>query len=221
MFSKALCTFGVGGYSACLEIARPTFQSYADKHGYGYVEGPPNGSAFYKRPPSWGKVLLLMELLQMYSAVLWFDCDVLITDESEDLADMVPEDKIQALVAHTHFKNVDMGENPSCGMWYVRTPMIPYLQQQWAMTKYLNHSTWEQAAMQEMLGYSSNGRYTKRVRDTQLYRDTHFLPEEWHSIQFYDVNAPARTVHFPAMPVVDRVEWMRDWTKERLHGNRQ
>ena len=144
-----------------------------------------------ERAPSWSKIALMLELLMDYDAVLWVDCDVLILDDSRDLADEVPSEAIQALTVHTRFRGDDLGERPSAGLWYARPNLIPYLEQIWAMTQYLHHPWWEQAALHELMGYVSDGR-TRRVRDTELSRQTYFLDVDWHNINFDEPDSKAR-----------------------------
>lgn len=84
---KALATIGTGPMEPVLELAAQTFRRYADLHGYDLVigEGESRG-----RPPSWGKVLLIRDLLDRYDEVLWIDSDAIILDASADISDVVP-----------------------------------------------------------------------------------------------------------------------------------
>ena len=79
---KVVCTMAHGPHRELLEIARPTLARYADDNGYELVTiERPLAPA---RPPSWGKVVLLHELVQQYDLVLWVDADALFVDTTRD-----------------------------------------------------------------------------------------------------------------------------------------
>lgn len=208
---KAFCTFGVGLYADCLDVSRPTFEKYCEIHGYEYVESYPS---LVGRPPAWGKVKLLLQLLESYDIAVWLDCDTMIIDHSEDVASEVPDGTIQAIVSH-NFGDYDV---PSTGLWYVTSWMIPYLEKIWGMTTYLNHPWWEQRALQELLGYEDDPHTThknpRKVHESKLYDNTKFLDESWDSINFANLWIKVKIMHFPAMPVDARVYWMKQWTEE-------
>ncbi len=130
------------------------------------------------------------------------DADMVIVDPSEDLD--VPDGAWQALVAH----HTNDGEVPNCGFWLVRQPMRDVLQAAWAMTGYLTHPWWEQAAIVELMGYQ--GQPLALAQPTDLYEATHFLGAEWND-HLHDsgrTDSP-RVRHATMWP--DRAAVMRDW----------
>lgn len=196
--SKALVTFAVGDYTQFLDIARPSFAAYAERHGYDYVES--NCLVVAERPPSWSKLPVLLKALETHDAALWIDCDAVIVDGTEDIAACVPDAAWQGMAIHHTHSGQNLGESPSCGTWFVRRPMIPVLQQAWAMTEYVDHLWWEQAAMHELLGFYRNGEAVYPVRrgaETELRRNTYFLEDDWSCTDFMDRKARPRIMHVP------------------------
>lgn len=174
---RAIVTMGVGPYEELLAISGPRMRAYADRHGYEYIEL--SGLA-PERPPSWLKVLPLAAMLETYDALLWLGCDVLILDDSVDMADQIALTAWQALTAH----HTGEGEIPNCDVWYLRPQMADYLRQAWAMEQYATHPWWEQKAMLDQMGYG--GSPLQAEKPTELYRHTHFLPLEWNSHESSD-----------------------------------
>jgi hypothetical protein len=214
--TKAFVTFAIGKYAAFLDIARPSFAAYAERHGYDYIEvGEADSVLDASRPPSWSKVPVLLRALETHDAALWVDCDAVIVDGTEDIAAHVPSEAWQGMTLHHTHRGFDMGELPSCGTWFVRVAMIPVLQQAWGMTHYIDTMWWEQAAMHELLGYVRNGDAVFPVRrgeETELRRNTHFLPYDWAHTEFTDIHAQPRVMHVPTtMPFETRVAMMQYW----------
>lgn len=214
--TKALATLATGQHTEYLDLSRPLFEEYAARHGYAYCE---SNSTPVGRPASWGKLPLMGDLLDDYDEVLWIDCDTVIVEPSEDIAAFVPAEAWQGITLHRAFRDLYLGEVPSCGVWLVRRPMIAVLEQLWGMTHYLDHPWWEQAALHELLGYVSVGddlNPVRRVRDTELYQHTHFLPPTWNSLEFENPNAFARIMHMPGVVAHEkRLEAMRFWVGRR------
>jgi hypothetical protein len=193
---KALCTFGTDGYRQLLKLTGPRMAAYAGRHGYDFV-WPRRGEDLFEvlaeanrgRPPSWMKIALLNVLLDSHEQVLWLDADVLVCDDSQDLADELPDGAWQAMVRH---HTLD-GEVPNCGVWLVRPAMQPVLRQLWTMTQY-NHDGWyEQAALVELLGYERAP--CRLLEPTELYENTRWLPLEWNSHEQNDPHPQPRFAH--------------------------
>jgi hypothetical protein len=206
---KALVTFAVGTHTDLLDLSLPAMGRYADWHGYDLLVRPP---MMVMRPPSWHKITAVLHALQTHQEVLWVDADVLIVDDSVDLADEVDEHAWHAITRH-HTRE---GEVPSVGVWLVRQPMRPWLERAWTLTKYLHHRWWEQAAMLQLLGYRADPPPCRLVSPTELYLHTHWLGEEWNQLllQYPDGDeplSPARFVHVgPGSPVDWRIQTMRE-----------
>jgi hypothetical protein len=204
--NRALVTFAVGPYEQLLEVSLPTMTAYAERHGYRLLAEPP---ALGTRPPSWMKLPLLRNALDEFDEVLWLDADVLIRDDSLDLADEVPADAWQALVRH----HVVEGEVPNCGVWFLRAAMRPMLDQLWGMDEYLEHPWWEQGALVELLGY--RGRPVQLQAPSELCRRTHWLGLEWNSHEERDRHPRPRFAHATYGPLEWRLAVMYKHVNER------
>lgn len=202
---RALVTFGVGEHAELLEIALPSFERFADLHGYELLVAEP---ADIKRPPSWWKIPILEDALDAYDEALWLDADVVIVDPTEDL--VIPAESHQALVEH---RTAD-GDVPNLGVWYLRQPMRPVLDQLWRRTDYIDHCWWEQAAMLDLLGYDHRLRPVELAKATELFGRTHFLETGWN-IHINDTYKTAHPRIMHATMLSDRAAAMRSWAAEK------
>jgi hypothetical protein len=210
--SRALVTFGVNGFEELLELALPAFADYADRHGYTLIADPPD---WLTRPASWHKIPALLNALDEHEAALWIDCDVVIADGSRDLADEIPPEAWQAITLH----QTGEGDVPSAGVWYCRQPMQPVLEAIWRLEHHLHHRWWEQAALQELLGFTPDRLPVVQETDTELYRRTHWLDAaEWNDLYFGPRElAGARFLHVaPGNALGVRAGLMRELTARVL-----
>lgn len=151
----------------------PVMFAYARKHNLDLAVTRLDGD----RPASWIKVDALQRALRSYTAAVWIDADVVITNGTENIFDDLPADKWQGVVEHV----TECGTVPNCGVWVCRPQMTPFLQKARARTRYINHPWWEQADMMEQMGYTFSGPNNARhVTDTDLYQHTQFLPPTWN-----------------------------------------
>ena len=207
--SRALVTFATGDYGQLFTLSRPGLSAYADRHGYQLHDQPPS---MMLRPPSWMKIAHLLDDVDWHEDALWLDCDVIVVDDSSDLADEVPPGAWQAMVCH----RTSDGEVPNCGVWLVRQPMVPVLEQLWRMDRYLNHGWWEQAALLDLLGYRHEPRPVTLDRPNELYARTHWLGLEWNSHEQSDRHPAPRFAHATPGPVEWRTSVMRDYLARPL-----
>jgi galactosyl transferase GMA12/MNN10 family len=200
---KALCSIGSGPHEALLEISRPTFAAFAERHGYELITSPETVAA---RPPAWAKVPMVREALGTYDLVLWIDADAVIVDGSRDIADGFEANRFLALVRH--------GERqvPNTGVMVDRV---------WAAKRFVHHPWWENAALLDALGYDLPGelepsrlrRLMARRRRFGLARPAaslagvQFLPLEWNSVYLDRADSP-RIVHCVGVPVSQRARDM-------------
>jgi hypothetical protein len=198
--SRVLVTFALGAYSELQQVALPGLEEYAGLHGYDLHTEPPTDQP---RPASWMKIPLLLELLDRYEEALWLDADVVVADPSRDIADDVPGEAWQALVRH----HTPDGEVPNCGVWYLRRPMRPVLEQLWQMPVGGERAWWEQGALLELLGY--RGRPSRLDRPTGLFERTHWLGLEWNSHEQNDRHPDPRFAHATCGPLGWRLQVMR------------
>lgn len=216
MTKKLLCTFAVGSnHASYLSLTRPYFEAFAARHDYDYSERFIESD----RPPAWSKLLVLLDALDEYDEVLWIDSDVVIVNDAHDVADHVQPQMWQAMSLHTRFLGQELGTIPSTGFWFVRKPMIPFLEAAWTMTEYLHHPWWEQKAMHKLLGFASVGGDNAmfpvvKVEDTLLCQHTQFLEDTWHSLAIEDMQNEAYAIHVPALSHNRRLMTLLQWTKK-------
>jgi hypothetical protein len=209
---KALCSIGAGSHEALLEISRPTFAAFAERHGYDLITSTESDP---RRPPAWSKVPMIREALATYELVLWIDADAVIVDGSEDIADELEPDRFLALVAHGE----QQVPNTGVTLWRAGEPARELLDRTWSATRYVDHPWWENAAMLDVLGYrlpSALERGWRRLlrrrfrvaRPSPLLAGTQFLPLEWNSVYLDRAERP-RIFHCVGVPVADRARDMR------------
>lgn len=198
--NRALVTFAVGAHTELLDIARPSFQRFADRHGYQLVEPRLESD----RPVSWWKIPMLHKVLDGFDEALWVDADIVIVDDTDDLD--VPEGVWQALVEHY---TAD-GTVPNCGVWMVRRPMRQWLERIWRDVRWLEHGWWEQAALMDALGYRVEPRPAFKFRSSILDEHTHWLDKGWN-VHLWDVPGPDRPRFMHATMHPDRATVMREW----------
>lgn len=205
MTTRAIVTFATGAYRELLDIALPTFRDFATRHGYQVrVANPPPAG----RRESWLKVPAIAKALNTYDEVLYLDADVVIVDPSADLD--VPDGYWHALVEH----HTADGQVPNCGVWLLRKPMLPVLEQVWKLDGYLDHPWWEQAALVDLMGYRGRP-LTPPVRPPELYERTWLLENGWN-VHRHDRThvGHARVRHATMWP--DRAAVMREWAAESM-----
>jgi hypothetical protein len=173
--AKALATIGTGAHSIVLRMSRPTFEAYADTHGYTYVEG--DEAAAQGRPGAWGKVKLIDRLLAQHEIVVWIDADACIVKLDADIASELPADKFQGIA------NTSTVPAPNTGVWVLRSDerSAKFLAEVWDGTHRVTHNFWEQAAVLDLLGFDESQRWA-HVKQTPWFEGTHWLGEEWNTI---------------------------------------
>lgn len=215
--SRALVTFGVADHEPLLALALPSFERFADLHGYELEVA--TFPTVIRRPHSWWKVPALLAALDRHEEVLWIDSDMVIIAPTDDLPvpSYADDPSIwQALARH----ETNDGLVPNCGLWLVRQPMRTFLERLWRMTDHVNSPWWEQSAMCELLGYDPHTRPLTMRAPTPLHDHTYWLEPGWnvhcHDRQPAD---PARIMHATMMP--NRLEAMAAWADLAAHAPAQ
>ena len=223
---KALCSIGAGPHAALLEISRPTFADYARRHGYELITSTEVDS---RRPASWSKVPMLRQAIESYELVLWIDADAVIVDGGRDVADDLEPGNQLGLVRHRRGAELV----PNAGVLVMRGGDFArrLLDIMWDTTRLIHHPWWENAALLAALGYDLPGaldpglrgrahriasrlhrrplRPLELVRPSPFLERTQFLPPEWNSV-YPDLAERPRIVHFPGVPVEERIRAMND-----------
>jgi hypothetical protein len=217
--SRAIVTHAAGAHEELLDVAIPTFQVFAERHEYELLvtRGDIKESRRFlvkpseRIPPAWCKVPLLLDALERYDEVVWFDCDLVVVDPSEDFPPMGPH-KTHALVRHFE----DNSEVPNSGVWRVTKDTEPLLRDMMKLEVFRNHGWWEQAALMTLMGYcvppeGSHFPDTKCANkyQTTWYDQCHFMRLCWNSHPNYRADHP-RVVHCSYPQMSERLEVMRE-----------
>ena len=154
------------------------------------------------RTAAWNKIPLLLELLARYDLVLWVDADAAIVDPTDDIADVLGDRDLMALVAHEY----DDQLIPNCGVWVLRPhrAVLRFLERTWMHTEYLDHKWWGNAALLVELGYRIEPR-VEIARRSRMRQRVRFLDGSWNSIGV-DRAANPRINHYPGRSREHRVE---------------
>jgi len=186
---KALVTFGTGPLKAFRDITLFNHAEYAWRHDYFLVaHDEPK-----LEPPSWGKLPLLIEVLERTDLAVWLDADCLIVDGSRDIADDLPPGCDLGLVSHV----TGEGVIPNCGVMAARPGAIPLFEAALDLyTTYRDHPWWEQAALIHVLNARGS------------WEGVFQLPNRWnrHPHDQRPVGQPA-IEHYTALP--DRLASLR------------
>jgi hypothetical protein len=211
---KAIITYAEGAHEELLDVALPTYRKFAEIHGYDLCVTRDHASDL---PPAWNKVPLLLDALRHYQEVVWFDCDLVVVDASEDFPPLYPDrDKslgggIHSLVRHFE----SCSEVPNSGVWRVTPLVIPLLQQMMTLEVFRDHGWWEQAALMTLMGYTvppqgSDFRDThcRCVQPTKWSKNCQWMRLCWNSHPNYRADKP-RIVHCSYRDMQQRLEVMR------------
>ena len=217
--SRALVTFGTGPAGELLDVTLPGFQDFAARHGYDLVVGSGDSGG---RPPAWGKVRLLQQVLRSYDEAVWIDADVLIVDGSSDLPSL-PHEAFQGLVEQR-----SGGTLINTGVWQIRagTDADAFLSLVWAQDSRVNHQWWEQAAVLDLLGYvrlpgdDDAIEPTGRGAMTTWFAKTSLLDSTWNALYhplLRDSDTP-RFWHFAGMSQHERLYYMAVESRRHAQG---
>jgi galactosyl transferase GMA12/MNN10 family len=203
--TRALCTLAVDAHVELLDLALPTFREFGERHGYEVIV---HREVAGKLAPSWAKVRLLRELLEAHDEVVWVDADAMIVDASRDIFEDMPADRSWGWVMHISGNTL----LPNAGMLALRSRPAAFEILDGALAlseRYATHPWWEQAAINELLGFaeirSSNS--LRLASPTRLMTSVEFLGTEWNSIAIDQAPAP-RIKHYAGLSSDLRLEAM-------------
>lgn len=204
--SRAIVTYAAGAHEELLDVGLPTYEEFARRHGYELIVG----KKMTDLPPAWNKIPLLLEALTHYDEVVWFDCDLVVVDPSEDFPPLRAE-SVHSLVRHFEHHS----EVPNSGVWRVTKPIVPLLHDMMKLEVFTHHGWWEQTALLTLMGYSvppQESRFDqfkcRCVYPTRWYRDCMFMRLCWNSHPNYRADHP-RIVHCSYSSMTERLEVMR------------
>lgn len=206
--NRAIITYAAGAHEELLDVALPTYKNFAHRHGYEIIVG----SKMTDLPPAWNKVPLLADALNKYDEVVWFDCDLVIVDPSEDFPNM-NNGKTHSLVRHFE----DYSEVPNSGVWRLRGPLAwELVSRLLELEVFTNHGWWEQAALMTLMGYTvppEGSKFSstkcKNVALTKWYSLCQFMRLTWNSHPNYRAEHP-KIVHCSYPSMEQRLEVMRE-----------
>lgn len=209
--NRAIITYADCGHEELLDIALPSYHTFAEKHNYKVIVG----NKLTELPPAWNKIPLLLKFLNQYEEVVWFDCDLVIIDSSEDFPP-ISKDKFHSLVRH--FEN--NSEVPNSGVWRVTRSCVPLLEMILKLQVFRTHGWWEQAALMTLMGYSVPPEGTifadtkcQNRQQTGWYTSCQFMRLCWNSHPNYRSDRP-RIVHCSYPDMTQRIEVMRRLVRE-------
>lgn len=154
-------TDGYADYTKFRPATLPSFQAYAEAHGYEVVVYDPDPGL---PVPGWGKLPALLSALEHCRAALWCDADLRIRSGAPDVLDALAGTEMQAMVCDTrHDPPVTI-----C-FWLTTRAAVPFLEAVWAQRDACRtHPNGETYAVHQVL--RANPRWLSR---------THRLDATW------------------------------------------
>lgn len=215
--SRVIVTAAEGPHAPMLELALPTFEHYAERFGYEIEVGAGDEAVEAGRPGPWRKIPLIRQALERYDLVLWLDTDVMILDDSRDIADELESGDYQGLVEQVSGD----GRIPNTGVWLLRAGdrAQSFLRATWDEVELIDHMWTDQAAAVTVLGYdlapwlpdASLARPCERRRESPYFPGTRLLPGEWNSLFFWmPVARPRFNHHAGGWPLERRLHAMSE-----------
>lgn len=205
--SRAIITYAEGPHEELLDVALPTYRAFAERHGYELIV---ERARTVNLPAPWNKIPCLIDQLENHTEVVWFDCDLVVVNSTDDFPQMEGW-KTHSLVRHFAWES----EVPNSGVWRVKKGARELLVRILDLDVFTDHGWWEQAALMTLMGYTvppqgSDFRDTKCrcVRKTRWYEECQFMRLCWNSHPNYRAEHP-RIVHCSYPDMERRLEVMR------------
>lgn len=211
---KALVSAAGPNMQEILACSEPTFEQFADIHGYDLViDRQLRDHSRHQHPRSregrWGKIALLEATIQSHDFVVWMDADVMVHKFDRDIAEDVPTNCFQAFVLELFPHRF----NPNSGVWALRQDeeSIRFLEAVRGIGQ-LDHTWADQDAICTALGWDIGGKKgggAKPVHYSPYLARTGWLPPEWNPLGLAS-RWPSRTEHFAGMPNEERLPLMQN-----------
>jgi len=150
-YSICIATYFDKNFKEVGDLSLKGMRKYAKKYRFDLVV---DNQIKSRRPPAWNKILLVQKLLSSkknYDFVLWIDPDTLFFRLDKDIREEIQEGKDFYLVK----SNSTGQELPLTGVFLIRNSdwSKEFLKNVWALKKYTYHNWWENAAVDELIGY--------------------------------------------------------------------
>jgi hypothetical protein len=170
----------IGDHRQLMAISSPTLVSYARRWKWDVVLSSENLAP--ERPPAWGKVVLIQQLLRDFEYVLWVDSDALFVRDDRDVLAETERDKDIYLVEHPQASE-DRPVVPNSGVVLFRQGdyTADFLKRLWDKEEYIEHNWWENAALLDLLGHSLDPPWTL-TSNTPDRAHVKFLDVAWNSV---------------------------------------
>ena len=169
-----LLLMGASGEShiRCLQLSSLVAKCYAEKHGYDFcvVNSKRWEVEARGRPLAWAKIPLIFSKLQEYDSVFWLDCDCIIIDDSVDISEQIPENKLLSLAFD------DNGLNSGCFFIKKHEQTLRLLNTVWGCTYCINHPWWEQKALMDIVELKADLSYNE-----EKIPFIHKMDSEWNT----------------------------------------
>jgi hypothetical protein len=199
---KAIVSLGTGPQSRLLALAARSFRRYGARHGYSLELA--RETVDPTRPAPWSKIVLLRRLAASHDLLLWLDADLVVVDDSLDIASELDDDRFLYLVEH----QTKEGRMPNSGVMLLRggAETIAFLDEVYAQEDLIEHRWWENAAICRLLGYRLDP-IGPGTPTPLLSRHTKLISPRWNSIP--DAPAPSpRIRHYPGYSLKARAVLM-------------
>lgn len=221
--SKAIITAAGPNMQPMLDCAEPTFQTFANVHGYELIvdrtiDDSPDRNDDQSRATRWAKVDMMRHALQTHDLAVWLDADVMITKFDRDIADDIIPTDFQAFVLEqfpTRF-------NPNSGVWVMRQdPMSQEFLDTIQKIGQVGTIFADQGAICTALGWEvaraegNRDIIAKPVHPSPFLARTGWLPPEWNPLGMA-ANWPSRVQHFAGLANEARLPLMQKLHSELL-----
>ena len=149
-------------------ICLKTINAYAKRHGF---DVKLYNNIKSNRPPAWNKILLIQKLFQdkkKYDFIFWIDSDALILDFDKDIRWEIESTKDLYLVKHF----IKGREVPNTGSFLIRNSewSKKFLIDVWNKKEHIYNKWWENAAVNELLGFKIEENKKKQFLLSWLYK---------------------------------------------------
>jgi hypothetical protein len=176
--ARVICSLATGSHLGYLAISGTATVEYGHRWGWDLILSAEDLAE--GRPPAWGKIRLIRELLEIYDWVLWLDADAIFVDPYADVMGVVRPDKDLYLVEHRWGSPVQ--HVPNTGVMLIRSSAWSRMlfDRIWDEESLVSHPWWDNAALLEILGYDlAPARLKRPGSDIAMVE---FLDISWNSI---------------------------------------